>query len=69
MSRYHEPHSYVARNNRNGWDARCYAVRADNWNAIGTMVDESSHRTLAAAIKAAKRFHKIYGGTIQLPET
>jgi len=65
--RYDSPHSYVVRT-RTGFDARCYAVRADDWNAIGRIVEESSHRTLAAAVKAAKRFHAYHGGTIRLPE-
>jgi hypothetical protein len=68
MSRYHEPHSYVVRT-RSGYDARCYAVRADDLNAIGHIVEESSHRTLKAAVNAAKRFHRYHGGTINVPET
>ena len=64
---YHAPHSYVVRTRR-GYDARCYATRDDDFNAIGRIVAESSHRTLSAAISQAKRFHKTYGGTIALPD-
>jgi hypothetical protein len=68
VKRFDPPHSYVVPTRR-GFDARCYATRADDVNAIGETVDESSHRTLSAAVKAAKRFHKTYGGTIHVPET
>jgi hypothetical protein len=68
MKRFDPPHSYVVPTRR-GFDARCHATRADNWNEIGIIVDKSSHRTLSAAVKAAKRFHKTYGGTIHVPET
>ncbi len=67
IPRFEPPHSYVVKT-RTGFDARCYAVRADDLNAIGRLVEESSHRTLQAAVKAAKRFHKEHGGTIRLPD-
>ena len=65
--RFHAPRSYVVKTRR-GFDARCYRLRADDWNAIGELLEESSHRTLAAAIRAAKSFHDAHGGTIDLPE-
>jgi hypothetical protein len=65
--RFDSPHSYVVKT-RKGFDARCYATRADDLNAIGRIVEESSHRTLAAAVKAAKAFHRMHGGTVRLPE-
>ena len=67
IQRFDPPHTYVVRT-RTGFDARCYQVRADDLNAIGRLVDESSHRTLAAAVKAAKRFNKEHGGTISVPQ-
>lgn len=56
-------HSYVVRT-RTGYDARCYVVCATDLNRIGRCVEESSHRTFNAAVKAAKAFHKRWGGTI-----
>jgi hypothetical protein len=61
--RFHPPRSYVVRT-RKGFDARCYRLRADDWNALGELLCESSHRTLAAAEKAAMRFHKSWGGEL-----
>lgn len=60
---YNTPHSYVVKTRR-GFDARCYATRSNDWNAFGRMIAESSHRTEAAARKAAARFHATYGGTL-----
>lgn len=62
---YHSPHSYVVKS-RDGFDARCYRTCKDP-NRIGYIVCESTHRTVKAAIAAAKRFHKEFGGTIVLP--
>ncbi len=63
--RFHAPRSYVVRTRR-GFDARCYRLRADDWSALGELLEESSHRTLEAAEKAAARFHKSWGGTLDL---
>ena len=63
---YQEPHSYVVKT-RKGFDARCYRL-AVNPNHIGMLVTESSHRTLAAAIKAALKHQKLFGGTIAFPQ-
>jgi hypothetical protein len=49
---------------RTGYDARCYRLRADDWNAMGELLCKSSHRTLSAAEKSAARFHKSWGGTL-----
>jgi hypothetical protein len=61
--RFHAPQSYVVRTRR-GFDARCYRLRADDWNAFGELLDESSHRTLAAAEKSAMRMHRRFGGEL-----
>lgn len=63
---YQEPHSYVVKT-RKGYDARCYRL-AINPNHMGVLVTESSHRSVAAATKAAKKFQKLFGGTIALPQ-
>jgi hypothetical protein len=59
---HNPPHSYVVKT-RTGFDARCYRTTID-WNRIGYIVCESSHRTAKAAHAAALRFHKQFGGTI-----
>jgi hypothetical protein len=61
--RYAAPHCYVVKT-RIGYDARAYRVRSDDWNALGYIVEETSHRTEAAARKSAARMAKAYGGTL-----
>lgn len=63
--RFHPPRSYIVRT-RNGFAARCYRLRADDSNALGELLCETAHRTLAAATKSAQRFHKYFGGTLEL---
>lgn len=62
---YHPPRSYVVRT-RKGYDARCYVTRSDDHLAFGRILAESSHRTLAAANKAAAQFHAHFGGTLEV---
>ncbi|MGA1062093.1 MAG: hypothetical protein ACO3VH_07160 [Ilumatobacteraceae bacterium] len=64
---YDSPHSYVVKNRDGTFDARCYRT-AKNPNAMGYIVCETTHRSLAAAIRSAKELHKEFGGTIRLPE-
>lgn len=60
---YAPANCYVVKT-RKGYDARAYRVRSDDWNALGYLVEETSHRTEAAARKSAARMAKAYGGTL-----
>ena len=62
-SRFKAPRSYIVKT-RTGFSARCYALRADDSNALGHLLDESHHRTIAAAIKSARAMHRAYGGEL-----
>lgn len=57
------PRSYIVKT-RTGFSARCYALRADDSNALGRLLDETHHRTIANAVKSARAMHRAYGGTL-----
>lgn len=63
MATFKAPRSYIVKT-RTGFSARCYALRADDSNAFGRLIDETNHRTIAAAIKSAKAMHRAYGGEL-----
>lgn len=49
---------------RQDWRVACFGLPDDDWNALGTRVHESTHRTELAARKEAKRVAAIWSAEV-----
>ena len=49
---------------RQGWRVACIGLPDNDWNALGTRMHESKHRTEGAARTEAERVAAIYAATV-----
>ncbi len=53
------------RNSGRGWRVRCFAMPVGDWNALGVTIEDSFHRSEAAARRRAAELAQSYGVTVQ----